>query len=176
MGSEMCIRDSYTHDRFIARLEKLARILEEIYILEHTDTEIRPIFLFRRQSENLRNFARILKAYKDEVKRKRLYILEFIYPHLHKTLLDVLMLRIMWKLKGTYYNKAHIVYEIYCNEFSHEVREWVSFHISTEKSYYTRSIPFFTLENILKKAIKRRENRRWTYEYPISIKGLFEVV
>jgi len=164
----------YTHDRFIARLNKLSKILDEIYILKHTDIEIRPIFLFSRQTKNLKNFVTILTAYKDEVKRKRLAILEFIYPFLYKTLSEVLSLRVLWYLKGTYYNRAYIEYEIYCNEYTHEVREWIHYHISTKRGYYTKSISFPVFENIVKKAIERKEAKNYSSEYLISLKNLFK--
>jgi hypothetical protein len=149
------------HDRLIKRLKKLSKILERVWIWDRTYEPNRAIMLFRSQSEKLVKFTEILEAFSKEVKRERLWILEFIYPWLQNTIDEIMSLSVVWMLKGTYYSKAFVKYDFYCRSGLHEVREWISLHVSDKKRYYTKSLTLEELQQILNKAIERREWRKW---------------
>ena len=160
----------YEHDRLIRKLRKLANLLEKIHIFKEEFGKNRPVIFYWREIRDLRNFAEILNAYRDCVKRERLYVLRFIYPHIMATIEKTLEFKVEFILG----NNAKFEYHLWVNPYAKEVHEWVYFELRHKGCWRGERKELRDLELILNK-MEERKQRKNKYILPISIKELFEV-
>ena len=88
-------------DRINARLRKLIRILRGAALPVHSqdhETIAPPAFNpFKDEINILSNISFILERYKNFVKRKRIYVLKFVYPHIRRAIENICEKAFVWR-------------------------------------------------------------------------------
>jgi len=137
------------HDRIIIRLNKLTRIME-LYAPS----------IFKREINHLRNMVFVLESFKDDIKRRRLFVLKFIYPHISKAIRNICMKEFLWQNRSRHSSIDYFI-SVYVWPIGSDAPPEKRFSVSSYYPSYddwkgTRGLEPEQFEEIVNKVIKRR--------------------